>query len=95
MKKSELARHLDLMSDEVDEKPPEKVMLAGGINLDAYLPTDGELLALRIGIVGALVWATGALTGEVKPGDPVEDARNMMGDGIAVLVRQKLEADHE
>ena len=94
MKKSELARHLDLMSDEVDENPPEAVVTDHDA-LTAHLPTDGEMLALRIGIIGALVYATEALTGKVRPGDPMEDARDMMGDGITVLVRQKLEADHE
>ena len=94
MKKKEMARHLDLMSDELDENPPEAVV-AVSTSLDAYLPTDGEMLAMRIGIIGALIYATQALTGEVRPGDPVEDARNMMGDGISVLVSQKREADNE
>lgn len=93
MKKSELARHLDLMSDEVDENPPKVV--ADDESLEAYLPTDGEMLALRVGMLGALTWATNALNGNVKPGDPVWDARRMVGKGISILTHMKLEANDE
>lgn len=94
MKKSELARHLDLMSNEVDENPPEAVV-ADDESLEAYLPTDGEMLALRVGMLGALVYATEVLNGNNRPGDPVWDARRMVGKGISILVRMKKEANHE
>lgn len=94
MKKSELARYLDLVSDEVDENPPTGVMVKGAGSGDC-LPTDGEMFALRVGIIGGLMHAMRALTGEERPGDPARDAKVLMGDAIAVLVGEKLGAGHD
>lgn len=95
MRRKELARHLDLMSDELSENEPDLALaMESGREVPSLLhhllPGEAEITAMRVGAIIALVWAQDALVGEVEPGDPVRDARELMGHGLTYIFADRL-----
>ena len=103
MKKSELARQLDLMGDYISENAPDIVAAHASMmeaNPDAIdriimrcLPTTDEVTAMRIGAVAGLMYAHDMLDGEDEPLKPDVDARAVMASCIGTFLKFKISFD--
>lgn len=100
MKKSELARHLDRMSDYIIENAPNldtaMVALQGDVPdcvaclVRDALPTEGELAAVRVGVIAGLLYARDVLTGDMAPGDCGADSRHLVSNCLGCIVSERL-----
>lgn len=107
MKKNELARQLDLMSDYISENAPDIVaacastMKAKPDIIDGImrcLPTTDEVTAMRIGAIAGLMYAHDMLAGKDEPGAPDEDARDVATNSVSAFLAFKYdrkEGGHE
>lgn len=103
MKKSELARQLDLMSDYINENAPDIVtahastMKAKPDTIDGIimrcLPTTDEVTAMRIGAIAGLMYAHDMLAGKDEPGAPDKDAREVVAYSVGAFLSLKANFD--
>jgi hypothetical protein len=96
MKKKELAEYLDeLISylDKIDMEPRVRGVKGKRKTeeIEAALPTKGEITCIRLGAIGALVLAQGLLNGDIEPHGPRRDAQDFLLDAIALIIDTRLE----
>ena len=95
MKRKELAKFVDKMSDHIDEitlEPIVKTHATGAYAeaVKAAQPTEDDVYCVRAGAIAALVMVHDLLTGKEELTDPEGYAEEMMIDTIGRLIQHRI-----
>lgn len=96
MKRKELAKYIDQMSDHIDQMTIVPKVRVHGSDARAKALQDAQLShedvsLIRAGAIAALIEAHELLTGRKQPYDPEDQAEDMMINTIGLMIEHRAE----